>query len=75
MKKKTVSRILAVMLSAGLMFAMAGCGGGAKDSADNSGKSGVKNRQARQRRQKQKKQKKQGRGKTIQKADCMRFIR
>ena len=37
MKKKTVSRILAVMLSAGLIFAMAGCGGGAKDSADSSG--------------------------------------
>ena len=46
MKKKTVSRILAVMLSAGLMFAMAGCGGGAKDSADNSGKAEEQTSQA-----------------------------
>lgn len=46
MKKKTVSRILAVMLSAGLIFAMAGCGGGAKDSADSSGKTEEQTSQA-----------------------------
>ena len=46
MKKKTVSRILAVMLSAGLMFAMAGCGGGEKTSTDNFGKAEEQTSQA-----------------------------